>query len=195
MAPNEGIFNEGWYETSEQGVFLTFVAPLYMRALKEGKLERFFELLYPIWFDRFPVVLNDHFDDDEPGGRVDPMRQGWVESLQKKFLRKKLLWVGPCQGKEWKSEEYADWESILTLTADHERRRNSYLRYAAFGLYLKGHQWDVIVTKEEREKELSGEGLLQFCLDGIVNDLSYEFLTGPVEEDEENPYGVEFLTA
>ncbi|KAG6917308.1 hypothetical protein DXG01_003149 [Tephrocybe rancida] len=135
---------------------LTPAGPLYMHALKAGKLEKFFELLYPIWFDCFPVVLNDRFDD-ELGGCVDPIRQGWVESLQEK--------------------------------------RNSYLRYTAFSLYLKGHQWDVIIMKEEREKELSGEGLLQFCLDSIVNDLSYEFLMRHVEEDEENLYRVEFLMA
>ncbi|KAG6905221.1 hypothetical protein DXG01_004115 [Tephrocybe rancida] len=122
MAPNEGIFGNGWYKTIDQGTFMKFLAPLYWCASKEGKQEHFYKLLYPTWFDRFPVILNNHYDDNEPGGQVDPACQRWVENLQKRFLQNKMYWVGASDGKGYKTEEYADWESILTLTSDHQRR-------------------------------------------------------------------------
>ncbi|KAG6808348.1 hypothetical protein H0H92_004413, partial [Tricholoma furcatifolium] len=124
---------------------------------------------------------------------IDPKRLEWLQGVQKKFLQKKLMFMGPSEGKDWHKAEYADWRSILTLKADHERRRRDYLRSAAYGIYLEGHQYDVVITKEEREKELSGEGLLKFLLEGIEIGCTYEYIEGPEDDKEEEgcPYGVE----
>ncbi|KAG6807390.1 hypothetical protein H0H92_007765, partial [Tricholoma furcatifolium] len=68
---NVGIFKEGWKETPEHSAFLKYLAPLYRHAHSEGRSNLFWELLFPVWFDRFPVILLDGFDDDEGGVRSE----------------------------------------------------------------------------------------------------------------------------
>ncbi|KAG6916283.1 hypothetical protein DXG01_007524 [Tephrocybe rancida] len=148
---NVGLFVGGWRETHQNTQFLKYVAPIYRRACKEGKKEAFFELLFPVWFDRFPVILYDGIDDDEGG--VDPERIKWYMERQKKYLRTKMLWSGLFYGAEYEGPIYDDWECLLTLQADRERRREKYFEYAARGEYITGFEYHAgVVSPAERAK-------------------------------------------
>ncbi|KAG5633805.1 hypothetical protein H0H81_005179 [Sphagnurus paluster] len=56
--------NIGIEETDQQKLFMKSLAPIYKCAAQENKTDVFYKLLFPIWFDRFPIILNDGFDDD-----------------------------------------------------------------------------------------------------------------------------------
>ncbi|KAG6895615.1 hypothetical protein C0992_000363 [Termitomyces sp. T32_za158] len=68
----------GWNLTTlEMEAFFKYVSPIHRRASSENQIDTFLELLKPVWFDRFPVILLDGFDDDQ--GAVDPDRQQFYE--------------------------------------------------------------------------------------------------------------------
>ncbi|KAG6825204.1 hypothetical protein H0H92_004406 [Tricholoma furcatifolium] len=163
---NVGIFKNGYKETPENSVFLKYVAPLYRRAHSEGRAELFWELLFPVWFDRFPVILLDGVDDDEGG--VNPDRVDFYKERQKKYLRTKMYWKGLFHGANFREPEYANWDGLLTLQADRIRRHQVYLENAARGVYLYGYEYhEGVVSQAEREAELKGEALFQLQLDVI----------------------------
>ncbi|RDB26878.1 hypothetical protein Hypma_005156 [Hypsizygus marmoreus] len=145
---NIGIFVNGFHTTADHDKFLKYVAPMYMRASKERKMDLFFELFFDAWFDRFPVILDDGFDDDEPDGAVDPHRVEWAKTVQKKNLQNVLCWFRSIFGK--KGRYYGDWMADLGIPSDRRHRRNEYFTKAFRGTYLFGHQYDVVVTPEER---------------------------------------------
>ncbi|KAG6835455.1 hypothetical protein H0H93_001323 [Arthromyces matolae] len=158
-----GIFRKGWYETPRNAVFLKFLAPIYRRASKEGKSALFFRLLFPLWFDRFPVVVQNRLD---PGGRL--RAQG--REVQKKFLRKKFFWSGLFHGKNFRSEVYDNWPGLLTVASDRERRRAKYFQHAVRGDYLRGYEYrECIISREERaQTEKSGEELFLLQADWVL---------------------------
>ncbi|RDB15830.1 hypothetical protein Hypma_003680 [Hypsizygus marmoreus] len=158
---NSGLFVDGIYTTKAHDSFLKYAGPRYMKASREKKIEEFFELFFPVWFDRFPITLDDGLDDDEPGG-VDKYRLEWAEGLQKKYLRQKMIWVGSIQCEGW--YKCRDWQEELNIADDRKRRRQEYFNAAARGNFLKGHQYDVAVTREEKAKAA-------WTLDDYVDDL------------------------
>ncbi|KAG6819305.1 hypothetical protein H0H93_013168 [Arthromyces matolae] len=141
-----GVFIRGWYETAQNAAFLKYVAPIYRRASKEGKLALFYRLFYPVWFDRFPVVLRNVTG----ANRAALLAQR--RHLQKKFLRRKLFWSGLFYGKDFRSDVYRNWERLLTVTSDRERRRAKYFEHAQRGIILEGYEYrDCVVSQEERD--------------------------------------------
>ncbi|KAG5634321.1 hypothetical protein H0H81_002403 [Sphagnurus paluster] len=56
--------NIGIEETNRQKLFIKSLAPIYKRTAQENKTDVFYKLLFLIWFDQFPIILNDGFDDD-----------------------------------------------------------------------------------------------------------------------------------
>ncbi|KAF8055892.1 hypothetical protein FPV67DRAFT_1679299 [Lyophyllum atratum] len=151
--PNVGIFGKkGLGATIPQDSFLRFLAPIFHRATKEKKVDIFFELLYPVWFDRYPVILLDGFDDIDGEEFVDPDRVEWATKLQSNLLRSKIYWNAWWQlGHSLTDPKYDAWEQLLTVKADRERRRVEYFKYAKMGIYFQGHEFDVVITAEERE--------------------------------------------
>lgn len=82
---NLGLFGDGWRATPAEDAFLKYIAPIYRRASQEGKKATFFELLWPVWFDRFPVIL---CGEDFEGKGIDSDHVEWAKGLQKN--------VSPC---------------------------------------------------------------------------------------------------
>lgn len=56
---------QGWDATLEMKDFLEYVSLIYNHAYSEHQIKLFFELLKPVWFYWFPVILLDGFDNDE----------------------------------------------------------------------------------------------------------------------------------
>ncbi|KAG5633802.1 hypothetical protein H0H81_005193 [Sphagnurus paluster] len=61
---------------------MQYIAPIYRSASKDGRIEKFFDLLIPIWFDRFPVKLLDNFDANERWDGANPDRIEWAKGIQ-----------------------------------------------------------------------------------------------------------------
>ncbi|KAG5635682.1 hypothetical protein H0H81_010420 [Sphagnurus paluster] len=132
------------------------------RASKDGRIEKFFDLLVPIWFDRFPVKLLDNFDADEGWDGANPDRVEWAKGIQTRLLYKKLPWMAGCHGHNW--HKYPDWEQYLTLDSNHLRRRHEYFDAARNNVYLQGDEFlEHVVTTEECEaiQRIQAEALLE----------------------------------
>lgn len=69
-----GIFPKGWVTREEQATFLEYLGPYYTSANKAGSREQFMEMVFVLWFDRFPVSVESE----------DPDELEWAISAQKK---------------------------------------------------------------------------------------------------------------
>ncbi|KAF8066721.1 hypothetical protein FPV67DRAFT_1670200 [Lyophyllum atratum] len=161
--PNLNLFatDRDAIRAPQQDAFLKYVAPIYRRACKERKKELFFNLLFPVWFDRFPVILLDNFDADEGRGEhyVNPERLKFHMEAQKKKVRQMFFFLGAFHGGASDSDEYKKWEDLLTVDADRARRREHYFSHVSYGLYGQGHAFDVVLTPEERDQRTAALAL------------------------------------
>lgn len=62
--PTNDIFPKDWFTRQAQDSYIRFLVPYYAVARKAGLLKQFLEAVYPVWFDRFPVIVEseDSYD-------------------------------------------------------------------------------------------------------------------------------------
>ncbi|KAF8065987.1 hypothetical protein FPV67DRAFT_1450217 [Lyophyllum atratum] len=136
MTPNPNVHlfatDRDAIRAPQQDVFLKYVAPIYGRACKERKKEVFFNLLFPLWFDRFPIILLDNFDVDEGRGEryVNPERLKFHMEAQKKTVRHMFYFLCAFHGGESDNDEYKNWEELLTVDADCARRMDKFIIFS-----------------------------------------------------------------
>lgn len=51
------MYPKDWRIRQAQDRYIQYLLPYYIVARKGGLLKQFLEAVYPIWFDRFPVIV------------------------------------------------------------------------------------------------------------------------------------------
>ncbi|KAG6808933.1 hypothetical protein H0H92_002333 [Tricholoma furcatifolium] len=131
---------------SDEERFVKEVTPAFLRAVEAGKLDEYLALLQILWEDRFP----------DPMKVVDGVYAAYVENDLSVWQRKVSSMLLDCAPSaradgDYKSPHFDDWEVWMSLDCDRSRRRSSYFSTADFcGEYLRGHQYDVVISPEER---------------------------------------------
>ncbi|KAG6906457.1 hypothetical protein DXG01_013846 [Tephrocybe rancida] len=163
-----------WAE-NEETKLLRKLAPFYLRASKERKLDTFFSSLRSIWQDRFPQETS--ILRDKPVRFAD--ENNWI-----KAVRNVMVWIGPVHGYDCVKEVCNHWEQHMTVDSDRLSRvtmpildyhpekhsitlqRIEYYSLARLGTYLRGPQYlEDIVTQEERNLiERNGKDNFQFMV-------------------------------
>jgi hypothetical protein len=62
--PANNIFLKGWFTRQAQEKYIQFIVPYYIEARNAGLRVQFLKAIYPIWFDRFPVIVKSEDPDD-----------------------------------------------------------------------------------------------------------------------------------
>ncbi|KAG6825578.1 hypothetical protein H0H92_003205 [Tricholoma furcatifolium] len=131
---------------SDEATFLKEVSPAFLRAFEERRMEEFWGLLRILWNDRFPDPMK--FIDGKPADYVENDAAVWQRQVVT-TLDGYVAWLR-ANG-EYRASKYDDWEEFMALESDRTRRRSYYFLCAEkFGEYLRGHQYDVVVSNEER---------------------------------------------
>ncbi|KAG6852439.1 hypothetical protein C0991_011946 [Blastosporella zonata] len=145
--------------------FLKEIAPYYMRASKEHKLDNFLKALQEIWIDHFPqpvsILASKRFED----------AKSWANSI-----RHVMVWTGSILGNSRQNdEEVVNWQGHMTLETDCLYRRTNYYAYAQLRTYLQGPQYsNHVVSLAERALcaliEKSDKKVFQYLVNKFEGD-------------------------
>ncbi|RDB29778.1 hypothetical protein Hypma_013857 [Hypsizygus marmoreus] len=164
--PDNGLLVLGYHANPDQTIFLRYILPMYNYARVEKRIDAFMDKMFPVWLDRFPVVILNK------AGLVDPLATKLALPRHKAARYRKLMWLS------WESEMWCldlEWEDKMTIEADRAQRRRVYHALAKCWKkdWPRGHQWEVAVPAEERARiEIDPEDFLQAWADRMLKELA-----------------------